>query len=98
MLYNSQMWTVNVSKKASKQYKKLPKAIKGHFVTLLRDLTLSGPVVCWQNFSKLSGKKNVYHCHIKKGNPTYVAVWSVIDKQIKVMEVHYVGTHEKAPY
>ena len=28
---------------------------------------------------------------------TYVAVWEVIDKEIRLVEVSYVGTHEKAP-
>jgi hypothetical protein len=27
-----------------------------------------------------------------------VAVWEVIDKEIRLVEVSYVGTHEKAPY
>jgi hypothetical protein len=27
-----------------------------------------------------------------------VAVWEVHDKTIKLVEVTYVGTHEKAPY
>ncbi|MEA3429487.1 MAG: helix-turn-helix transcriptional regulator [Thermodesulfobacteriota bacterium] len=33
----------------------------------------------------------------KKGRPTYVAVWEVVDKKIRLVEVSYVGTHEKAP-
>jgi hypothetical protein len=33
-----------------------------------------------------------------KGRPTYVAVWEAQDKKIKLVEVLYVGTHEKAPY
>jgi mRNA-degrading endonuclease HigB of HigAB toxin-antitoxin module len=37
-------------------------------------------------------------CHLKKGQPTYVAVWQVIDKEIRIVEIKYVGTHEKAPY
>ena len=35
---------------------------------------------------------------IKKGNPTYVAVWKEIGEEIQIVEVAYVGTHEKAPY
>ena len=34
----------------------------------------------------------------KRGRPTYVAVWEVTDKKIKIVEVTYVGTREKAPY
>jgi hypothetical protein len=48
------------------------------------------------NFSALSD--NRYHCHLKKGRPTFVAIWEVMDKEIKLIEVIYAGTHEKAPY
>jgi len=27
-----------------------------------------------------------------------VAIWEVIDKEIRLIEVTYAGTHEKAPY
>ena len=61
------------------------------------DITDRGPVRGdWPNFSKLG--KNTYHCHLKKGKPTYVACWRMLDKSKKVIEVYYVGTHEKAPY
>jgi len=40
----------------------------------------------------------LHHCHLKKGRPTYIAVWEINDKEIKLVEVTYVGTHEKAPY
>ena len=92
------MWKVEVKKKAHKSFKQLPEIVKNSFLTLLKELILSGPVVKWCNFGKLKGKTNTYHCHIKKGKPTYVAVWEVKDKTIKLMEVTYVGTHEKAPY
>ncbi len=39
-----------------------------------------------------------HHCHLKKGHPTYVVCWRVTSKQLKTVEVYYVGTHEKAPY
>ena len=42
--------------------------------------------------------ENRHHCHIKKGRPTYVAVWEEMDGAIQLIEVTYVGTHEKAPY
>jgi hypothetical protein len=29
---------------------------------------------------------------------TYVAIWEVTYKEIKLIEVTYAGTHEKAPY
>jgi len=34
----------------------------------------------------------------QRGSPTYVAVWRVGDKAKKIIEVTYVGTHEKAEY
>ena len=42
--------------------------------------------------------ENRHHCHIKKGQPTYVTIWEVTNKRIKLIEVTYAGTHEKAPY
>jgi hypothetical protein len=35
---------------------------------------------------------------LKKGHPTYVAIWEVKNKEIRLIEVIYAGTHEKAPY
>jgi hypothetical protein len=35
---------------------------------------------------------------LKKGRPTYVAVWELKDKEICLVEVTYAGTHEKALY
>ena len=73
--------------------------IKVAFSFLKNDLESNGPMALkWSNFGKLKGMTNVYHCHLKKGNPTYVAVWEIKDKTIKLMEVTYVGTHEKATY
>jgi hypothetical protein len=50
----------------------------------------------WPNYGKLSQIRR--HCHLKKGHPTYVAVWEVRDRQVQIIEVLYVGTHENAPY
>ena len=54
------------------------------------------------NFGPLHKKRGIpdksYHCHIKKGNPTYVVCWNTEDKKVKLVEIYYVGTHEKAPY
>ncbi len=63
---------------------------------LMQDIETLGPVRGdWPNYGKLTG--NRHHCHLKKGKPTYVAVWTVDKETIKV-EVTYAGTHEKAPY
>ena len=61
------------------------------------EMELYGPVRGnWPNYSRLSERR--HHCHIKKGKPTYVAIWEVTNKGIRLIEVTYAGTHEKAPY
>ena len=91
------MWTVEFANKAAKQLKKLPSSIQDAIALLVAEIQQDGPNrPNWKNYSKLG--KNLYHCHLKKGKPTYVACWAVIDKKIQIVEVYYVGTHEKAPY
>lgn len=91
------MWEVRLSKRALKQTRKLPPEVRQSLATLMKGLQIQGPVAGnWANYGKLS--PNRHHCHIKKGKPTYVAVWEVRDQKIHVIEVIYVGTHEKAPY
>jgi len=90
-------WTVTVSNQATKQISRLPPKVKDSLITLIRDIENQGPARGnWPNYGRLSDSR--YHCHIKKGNPTYVAVWEVKDKKIRLVEVTYAGTHEKAPY
>lgn len=90
-------WRVEIHNQVIKQLPKLPAKIIDRLEILIAEIEVSGPVRGnWQNYSKLSANK--HHCHIKKGNPTYVAVWEEIDKNIQLVEVKYVGTHEKAPY
>jgi len=95
-------WNVLFTKKSKKQLDKLPKKVQILTRFLVADLELKGPLISsWPNFGKLKGtKKGVmkYHCHLIKGNPTYVSCWEVISKSNKRIEVYYVGTHEKAPY
>ena len=91
------MWTVNVPKRVAKQIAGLPEAVETRLRRLLAQIELDGPVRGdWPNYSSLTD--NCHHCHLKKGHPTYVAVWQVEDKNIRLVEVVYVGTHEKAPY
>ena len=88
---------MKIVKKVSKAIPKLPKSVQQSLFLLLGDIERSGPVRGnWKNYSKLG--KNRHHCHIKKGNSTYTVVWEINDEQIKLVEVTYVGTHEKAPY
>ncbi len=91
------MWQIRFTSKAQKQFKKLPQKVKDRAVLLLGEIKLEGSGRGnWPNYSKLG--KGEFHCHLKKGKPTYVICWRVEDKQIKIVEVYYVGTHEKAPY
>lgn len=92
-------WTVN-SKKADKQAVKLRENVMLQLRLLFMDLINNGPAVTdWPNYGKLHGQKgDKRHCHLQKGKPTYVCCWEVVDKKRKIIEVYYVGTHEKAPY
>ena len=87
-------WRVRLTKKADKQKTKLPASILSALRTLMADIELFGPVRGdWPNYSKLGAWQ-----HHRKGRPTYVAVWEELEKEIHLVEVTYVGTHEKAPY
>ena len=91
------IWTVQIMRRALKQIDRLPVKVRESLADLIRDMELHGPVRGnWPNYSRLS--ENRHHCHIKKGQPTYVTIWEVTDKGIKLIEVIYAGTHEKAPY
>lgn len=95
-------WEIRFSNKAEKQYEKLRKSGKRPPINdlidfLVFDLEKAGPELPnWPNYSKLS--ENTYHCHLKKGKPTYVACWAVINPKLKQIEIYYVGTHESSPY
>lgn len=103
---NTGNWFVNFSKDAKKQVLRLRKeqpAVYAKVAVLAKEIETCGPVrKNWKNFGPLfKGKgipENSYHCHIKSGRPTYVACWCVEDKKVNIVEVYYVGTHEKAPY
>jgi len=90
-------WTVRITGKAEKGIKRLPLAVRKALVLLIQDIEDGGPVRGdWPNYSKLGIGR--HHCHIKKGRPTYVAVWEELAGQVRLIEVTYAGTHEKAPY
>lgn len=115
-------WDVD-DKKAIKQIKKLDRAkqedISDIVALLTTQLKLGGSsgLSGWPNFGsltritgyKLKAGERAYHCHLIKGNPTYVAVWiekkgtrKNVSKQQKnsqgEIRLIFVGTHEKAPY
>jgi hypothetical protein len=93
---NSSKWDVTLAGQAKKAPRDLPKKTALAFFALLEDLERSGPnQPTWPHYSKL--KDAIYHCHIERGRPTYVACWRA-DKKQKSIEVYYAGTHEKAPY
>ena len=91
-------WTVTVHPKVAKRIPRLPQRIREVLELLLRELEARGPMRGnWSNYSKLSDTR--HHCHlIKRGRPTYVAVWEEENGRQQLVEVIYVGTREKAPY
>ena len=93
-------WRVELTSKAAKQAAKLPDKIQKSLDTLRKLITLDGPVQpSMPHFGKLKNQRwEIYHCHLNKGRPTYVAVWQVKDCIAVLVEVTYVGTHENAPY
>jgi phage-related protein len=101
MTYNTKymeqtLWTVDLVGQAKKAFKELPKSTAKTLRLLLEDLERNGyQRHNWPNFSKL--KDTLYHCHLEKGRPTYVACWRAF-KNNKIIEVYYAGTHEKSPY
>lgn len=91
------MWEIRWTTKARKAVSALPTQVQTAIWLLADDLQRKGPVAGnWPNYGKLG--KGKQHCHLKKGRPTYVAVWWEVREEEKCIEVTYVGTHEKAPY
>lgn len=94
-------WDVQFTLTGVKQVRKLDERIQLVLRALVEDLRIKGPAPGkhWPNYGKLFGKKreDKRHCHLIKGNPTYVCCWKVY-KSENIIEVYYVGTHEKAPY
>lgn len=92
-------WTVLVTGKAKKQVDRLPEKVRGALHMLTLEIQASGPVRGnWYHYGKLQGMPGYHHCHLNKGKPRYVAVWKEAGDGIQLVEVRYVGTHEKAPY
>ena len=90
-------WQVVIRTRAAKQLQRLPHTVRQRYLVLAQELATRGPIRGnWPNYSKLNDLR--HHCHLKKGRPTYVAVWEVIDPPQRIIEVLYVGTHANAPY
>ena len=90
-------WTVTLHREVAKVAPTLPQPVQDLLQLLLQELEGQGSVRGnWPNYGKLS--RTQHHCHLKKGRPTYVAVWEEKDRRQRLIEVTYVGTHERAPY
>lgn len=90
-------YELRLSKKLVKAVQNLPSDLQSIVKALMKELAIRGPVLHdWQSYGKLRGKRGIHHCHIRKGRPTYVAVWKEVDKRI--LALLYIGTHEKADY
>ena len=80
------LWHVSLSTKADKQAKRMKKDVLDRLTKLLKSIEIKGPIQKeWPHFSSLEKSKLVpkdsYHCHIKRGRPTYVACWQEVDKK-----------------
>lgn len=92
-------WTVKISRKIQKQIEKLPLSPRRRLNFLVAEIEKYGPVRdSWANYGRIRGQNDCYHCHLKKGNPTYVVVWKAIENEVKIVEIKYAGTHEKVDY
>ena len=94
-------WNVIVTRAVKKQIQKLDKSVYAALLLLMEDLAQYGPAAggTWKNYGKLKGLgSDKRHCHLIKGRPTYVCCWEVVNNTLKIIEVYYAGTHEKAPY
>jgi hypothetical protein len=99
----TELWQIEKTKKLDKQITALPNTVRPTVYTLLADLETDGAhQPNWPKYSPLKKRKEIpdeaFHCHLKRGRPTYVACWRIVDKKRKIIEVYYVGTHENAPY
>ena len=93
------LWQVGFSSKAEKQIGKLPPDIRERVYALSFDLQYKGPEqTSWRNYGLIVGAKDVHHCHLNSGRPRYVVVWKVTDREVRIMEVRYVGPHGSINY
>lgn len=96
------LWSVFLTNKLSKKTDKLPGDINALFHALRKSLETIGPEQKkWPNYGPVLGKpkgQDYRHCHLNKGQPTYVVVWKVIDRKKRIMEIRHVDTHEKTNY
>jgi hypothetical protein len=90
-------WGIRMPGRVAKQALRLPEPVRDTFEFLVSSLADSGPVRPeWPHYGKIKGATGCHHCHLRRGRPTYVAVWKEGPEQ--TIEVRYVGTHEGADY
>ena len=90
-------WTVVFTTRARKQKEKLPRRIQEILFQLVTEIETTGPIRGdWPNYGKMSAGE--HHCHLKRGRPTYVALWREVKGNVRIVEIIYAGSHEKAPY
>ncbi|MDR1044839.1 MAG: cytotoxic translational repressor of toxin-antitoxin stability system [Candidatus Adiutrix sp.] len=95
-------WEIKFSNKARKQKELLPDDISPILDALTYELKTEGPERRnWPHCGNIKGqgkKTDMRHCHLNKSRPVYVVVWVVVDNDVQIMEVRYVGPHEHADY
>lgn len=97
--HDNMLWKVDFSSKASKQARKLPGEMLARLYALKLDLEYTGPEQpTWRNYGLIVGGRDVHHCHLNNGRPRYVVVWKVLDREIRIMEIRYVGPHGSVDY
>ncbi|MDL2321384.1 hypothetical protein LJC47_03450 [Desulfosarcina sp. OttesenSCG-928-B08] len=96
---DSTLWTVNFSGKAEKQLRKLSTEIQDRVYALKLDLEYKDPEqTSWRNYGLIVGGKDVHHCHLNSGRPRYVVVWKVLDREVRIIDIRYVGPHGSVNY
>lgn len=92
-------WSVRFTAKAKKQSLALPARMQTRLIFLAEELARCGPTQpSFEHYGKLLGRGDVHHCHLNAGRPRWVVVWEVLERELRILEIQYVGTHEKAPY
>ena len=91
-------WRVEFTAKAAKQKRDLPLRMAERLDAMRKAIEFAGPTQpSMPHFGKLKNRAgDVYHCHLNKGRPVYVVVWQVRNRSVRIVEMTYVGTHEKA--
>ena len=89
-------WTVTLSRKADKQKEKLPEHVRGALLFLIHEIMRSGPVRGTGRITASWDPRPTIATSRRENRP--VAVWEEIGGEVRLVEVTYVGTHEKAPY